>query len=158
MDTHEWLRTIQSVVSKEQHPISNLANIAALLWDALEEINWAGFYLLHEGALWLGPFHGKVACTRIQPGHGVCGTALLQNKTIVVPDVHLFPGHIACDAASRSEIVVPLHVNGVAVAVLDIDSPICNRFTKSDQDFVEQVAGIIEQHVHLHACGFDLHL
>lgn len=158
MDTHEWLSIFQNVISKAHHPISNLANAAALLWDALPDINWAGFYLLDQGSLWLGPFHGKMACTHIKPGHGVCGTTLTRNQTIVVPDVHAFPGHITCDAASRSEIVVPLHAHGLAVGVLDIDSPVLDRFSNADQLFVEQVALCIEKSVNLQGCGYDLRL
>ena len=125
--------------------ISNLANAASLLWYALEEINWAGFYLLRGGVLVLGPFMGRPACVRIPLGKGVCGTAAAQRETQVVPDVHRFPGHIACDAASRSEIVVPLTVNGALYGVLDIDSPAADRFSPSDRAGLEGFARALEQ-------------
>ncbi|GHU82680.1 hypothetical protein FACS1894196_1390 [Clostridia bacterium] len=140
----------------DQHPLSSLANAAALLFDALGDINWAGFYLLDRGALWLGPFQGKAACTRIDPGKGVCGAALAQNQTLLVPDVHAFPGHIACDEASRAEIVVPLRVDGRAVGVLDIDSPVQNRFSQDDRAVLERVAALIEARCDFTRCGYDL--
>lgn len=158
METHEWLSSLQSTIEGEQHPVSSLANAAAILWDALPGINWAGFYFLHDGALWLGPFHGKAACTRIMPEHGVCGTALSRDQTIVVPDVHAFPGHIACDAASRSEIVVPLHMHERAIGVLDIDSPVLDRFCEADRRLIERAAQILERHIDFAGCGFDLQL
>lgn len=155
MNRAEWLESLEALL-EGQHPVSNLANASALLWEALPEINWAGFYLLDEGALWLGPFHGKTACTRIAPGKGVCGTALAEDQTLVVEDVHAFPGHIACDAASRSEIVVPLHLNGRPIGVLDIDSPIKGRFTQEDQAFAEAVAGLLEKHCDFTRLHFSL--
>lgn len=109
------------------------ANASALLWETLTDINWAGFYILRGGALVLGPFQGKPACIRIESGHGVCGTALETASVQRVADVHAFPGHIACDSASRSEIVLPVHCGGKVTAVLDIDSPALNRFTKDDE-------------------------
>ena len=127
------------------HVIANLANASALLWQRLPDINWAGFYLLQQDKLVLGPFQGKPACIEIPMGRGVCGTAAAQNKTQLVPDVHAFPGHIACDSASRSEIVVPVRKNGAVWGVLDIDSPIMERFTADDQLGLEAVATILEK-------------
>jgi len=127
------------------HRIANLSNASALLYAELEDLNWAGFYFLEGGKLVLGPFQGKPACIEIEVGRGVCGTAVQEGKTQLVPDVHLFPGHIACDSASNSEIVVPLRVNGEIVGVLDIDSPWPGRFTKEDQTGLEAVAEVIAQ-------------
>ena len=126
------------------YPIANLANLSALLYDALTDINWAGFYLVEKGKLVLGPFQGKTACIEIPAGKGVCGTALAENRTQLVYDVHQFPGHIACDSASNSEIVIPLRKNGVVVGVLDIDSPSVGRFDEADQAGLEALAAIIE--------------
>ena len=124
---------------------ANLANASALLWQHLDTINWAGFYMMEDNALILGPFQGKTACIRIPVGKGVCGTAAAENATQLVPDVHLFPGHIACDCASNSEIVVPIRKNGQVIGVLDIDSPVKNRFTEADKDGLEAFARILEQ-------------
>ena len=124
---------------------ANLANASALLWEHLENINWAGFYKMMDGQLVLGPFQGKAACILIPAGKGVCGTAVAEDKTLLVCDVHAFPGHIACDSASNSEIVVPIHVNGQIWGVLDIDSPLIGRFTEADQAGLEQFARILEQ-------------
>ena len=110
-----------------------LSNASALLYDALTNLNWAGFYLVREGQLVLGPFQGKLACIHIKPGKGVCGTAMRQDETQLVPNVHEFPGHIACDSASNSEIVVPIHKDGRVVGVLDIDSPVLARFSEEDE-------------------------
>ena len=123
---------------------ANLANGSALLWERLPEINWVGFYKMTDGKLVLGPFQGKVACIRIPVGKGVCGTAVAENRTQRVPDVHAFPGHIACDGASRSEIVVPIRKDGEVWGVLDVDSPIPNRFTPEDQAGLERVVRILE--------------
>lgn len=112
--------------------IALMANAAALLYHSMDNINWAGFYIVKDGALLLGPFQGKVACVRIEMDRGVCGTAWAEDRAQVVADVHAFPGHIACDSASRSEIVVPLHRGGEVTAVLDIDSPIPARFDDAD--------------------------
>lgn len=128
---------LEGLLSSEPDWLANMANAAALLFNNLDDINWAGFYLLKEDELVLGPFQGKVACTRIKPGKGVCGTAAAQRKTQLVPDVHLFPGHIACDSASRSEIVVPIEVDGSLYGVLDIDSPITDRFDETDRKYLE---------------------
>ena len=125
--------------------ITNLANTAAVIYERMEGINWAGFYLLRGGELQLGPFQGKAACLRIPLGRGVCGTAAEQGKTQVVADVHAFPGHIACDTASNSEIVVPIFSGGQVVAVLDIDSPQRNRFGQQERRALEQVVRLLEE-------------
>ena len=126
------------------HPISNLANAAALLWHGLPDLNWAGFYLLEGNKLVLGPFQGKTACIEIPLGRGVCGTAAAEDRTLVVADVHCFRGHIACDSASNSEIVVPLHRNGEVVGVMDLDSPSFDRFTEDDRQGLEAFAAVLE--------------
>ena len=126
------------------YKIANLANASALLWEHLQDINWAGFYMMEGGALVLGPFQGKTACIRIPVGKGVCGTAVAENATQRVADVHVFPGHIACDCASNSEIVVPIRQNGAIIGVLDIDSPLKNRFTEADQEGLEAFVNILE--------------
>ncbi len=125
--------------------ISNLANSCALIYDALPDINWAGFYLLKNGVLVLGPFQGKPARTKIEIGRGVCGTAVAMDAVQRVADVHSFAGHIACDSASRSEIVVPLHKDGKIFGVLDIDSPSLNRFTRQDEQGLIAIAETIEE-------------
>ena len=127
------------------HRIANLANASALIYESLEDLNWAGFYLLEGESLVLGPFQGKPACIEIPLGRGVCGTAAQTGQTQLVPDVHLFPGHIACDSASNSEIVVPLRVDGKVVGVLDLDSPWPGRFTVEDQAGLEAVGSIVSQ-------------
>ena len=131
--------------------VAGLANIASLLYASLEHVNWAGFYLMHEGRLILGPFCGKPACIEIPVGHGVCGTAVAQNRIVRVDDVHAFPGHIACDSASASEIVLPLRRDGQVVGVLDIDSPISSRFTERDQEILEEVVRRIDA-ANLYSC------
>ena len=132
--------------------VSVLANAAALLWESLPGCNWAGFYLLRGDTLYLGPFQGKVACVSIPVGRGVCGTAIARNETQLVPDVHAFPGHIACDAASRSELVIPLRVNGALYGVLNLDSPEPSRFTEADRAGLERFAAALERA--LEACAF----
>ena len=127
------------------YPIANLANTAAAIWENLDKLNWAGFYLMEDGALVLGPFQGKPACIRIPVGKGVCGTAVQENRTIRVEDVHQFPGHIACDSASNSEIVVPIYKNGEIYGVLDLDSPYFARFTEEDQTGLEAVVRALEK-------------
>ena len=127
------------------HRIANLANASALIYESLEDLNWAGFYLLEGETLVLGPFQGKPACIEIPLGRGVCGTAAQTGQTQLVPDVHLFPGHIACDSASNSEIVVPLRIDGKVVGVLDLDSPWPGRFTVEDQAGLEAVGSIVSQ-------------
>ncbi len=142
MDYAVLHRQLQSLLSG--HKIADLANAAALLYHNLPQINWAGFYLLEGETLILGPFQGKVACIRIPLGKGVCGTSALRDETQRVPDVHAFPGHIACDNASASELVIPLHRDGRVVGVLDIDSPIVDRFSSEDQIGLEQFARLLE--------------
>lgn len=141
-DKREFYRLLNlqldGLLAGETDFIANLANASALLFDQLPEINWAGFYLLKGNQLVLGPFQGKPACVRIPLGRGVCGTAASEGKTQVVKDVHRFPGHIACDAASRSEIVLPMHVMGRLFGVLDIDSPNLERFDEEDRQGLEQ--------------------
>lgn len=126
------------------YPIANLANAAALLYESLPDINWAGFYLLQDGKLTLGPFMGRPACVEIPMGRGVCGAAAKEQKTVLVPDVHAFVGHIACDTASNAEIVTPLFVNGVLYGVMDIDSPVKGRFSETDREGLEAFAEILE--------------
>jgi GAF domain-containing protein len=138
---------LKHLVEGETDSIANLANASALLWMQLKDINWAGFYIRRKDQLVLGPFQGKPACVRIPEGKGVCGTAAATRTTQLVKDVHQFPGHIACDAASRSEIVVPILVNNKVVAVLDIDSPILGRFDEEDQAGLEQFAEVLKQHI-----------
>ena len=124
---------------------ANLANASALLWQYLPDINWVGFYKMTGGLLVLGPFQGKTACVKIQVGKGVCGTAVAEDKVQLVYDVHDFPGHIACDSASNSEIVLPIHVNGEIWGVLDIDSPYIGRFTEEDKLGLEKIVVILER-------------
>ena len=127
------------------YEVANLANASALLWQEMEGINWAGFYKMVDGALVLGPFQGKPACIRIPVGKGVCGTAVAEDKIQLVYDVHQFPGHIACDCASNSEIVLPIHVNGEIWGVLDIDSPHIGRFTEADRDGLAKFVEVLEK-------------
>jgi GAF domain-containing protein len=141
---------LEALVSGERCPMPNLANASALLWLALRDINWAGFYLMMDGELVLGPFQGKPACIRIKVGTGVCGTAVQQDRVQLVKDVHQFPGHIACDSASNSEIVVPIHSQGEVVGVLDVDSPSFARFDDVDRRGLEKVVEILER-----ACDFS---
>ena len=124
---------------------ANLANTSALLWQEMPDINWVGFYKMTDDILVLGPFQGKPACVRIPVGKGVCGTAVAEDQVQMVYDVHDFPGHIACDSASNSEIVIPLHVNGEIWGVLDIDSPFVGRFTEEDREGLETVAAVLER-------------
>ena len=126
------------------HVVANLANASAVLNQAMRDINWVGFYVMEEGQLVLGPFQGKAACVEIKVGRGVCGTAVAEDVTQLVKDVHAFPGHIACDCASNSEIVIPIHVNGKVWGVLDIDSPMLGRFDEEDRDGLEKVVGVVE--------------
>ena len=135
---------LAALTEGERHPLPNMANAAALLWEHLPDINWAGFYVMENGGLMLGPFQGKTACIRIAVGKGVCGTAVAQDAVQLVKDVHQFPGHIACDSASNSEIVVPLHKNGRVVGVLDIDSPLFARFDEDDQAGLVEFSAILE--------------
>lgn len=129
------------------HRIANLANASALLWQELGDINWAGFYLLEGNVLVLGPFQGRPACIEIPVGKGVCGTAVAEGKTQLVPDVHQFPGHIACDCASNAEIVIPLRKDGQIIGVLDIDSPTYDRFQPQDAAELEAFCRILEKNL-----------
>ena len=131
-----------ALLAGERDLVANAANTASLIFHALPDVNWAGFYFMHGGELVVGPFQGQPACVRIALGKGVCGTAAARRETVLVPDVHAFPGHIACDAASRSEIVVPLVRNGTLLGVLDIDSPRAGRFDDFDQRGLERLAQI----------------
>ena len=144
MDYALLARQIEALAKTDPWYVPLLSNVAALLYDSLENVNWAGFYLMRDGQLVLGPFQGKVACIHIPLGRGVCGTAALEDRTQRVPDVHAFPGHIACDSASNSEIVIPLHRDGAVVGVLDIDSPVPDRFTEADQAGLEIMVKTIE--------------
>lgn len=141
------------LLSGESDFMANAANTAALIFDALPDLNWAGFYFLKEGELVVGPFQGKPACVRIALGKGVCGTAAVERKTIVVPDVDAFPGHIACDSASRSEIVVPLIADGKLVGVLDIDSPRLSRFDEGDARGLARIAAVFLESVRVGESG-----
>lgn len=137
---HELMRRMDALIREVPYETANLANISALLWESLPNINWAGFYKLTDGALVLGPFQGKPACIRIPLNRGVCGKAASEGAVQRVEDVHSFPGHIACDSASNSEIVLPLYCGGELWGVLDIDSSVFSRFTPEDQDGLEAVA------------------
>lgn len=135
---------LKGLLYDETYVIPNLSNTAALLNCALKDINWVGFYLMNQGELLLGPFQGNTACIHIAVGRGVCGAALKNDMTMRIADVHEFPGHIACDSASRSEIVIPIHHNGIIVGVLDIDSPSLSRFDEVDQEELETIVRMIE--------------
>ena len=146
MADYELIKKQMLALSEDSgHFIPLMSNVSALLFSQLTEINWAGFYLVMDGALILGPFQGKVACVRIEKGKGVCGTAWEKDSVQLVPDVHAFPGHIACDSASRSEIVVPIHRDGEVCGVLDIDSPIKDRFSIEDRDGLVELVKAMEQ-------------
>ena len=138
------VQQLAALVEGVPYEVANLANASALLWQEMPEINWVGFYKMTGGKLVLGPFQGKPACIEIPVGRGVCGTAVAEDQTQLVADVHQFPGHIACDSASNSEIVIPIHVNGEIWGVLDIDSPYLNRFTEADQEGLERFAKVLE--------------
>ena len=144
-DYDKLCSALKALTEDVPHRIANLANASALIYDRLEDLNWAGFYLLEGDKLILGPFQGKPACIEIPVGKGVCGTAVQEGKSQPVPDVHLFPGHIACDSASNSEIVVPLRVRGKIAGVLDIDSPWPGRFTEEDQAGLERAGELLGQ-------------
>lgn len=136
---------LKGLIDQIPHKIANLANASALLAQALQDINWVGFYLLEKNLLILGPFQGKPACIEIPVGNGVCGTAVLKDEIMLVKNVHKFPGHIACDNASNSEIVLPIHANGKIVGVLDIDSPSLARFDEDDKNGLSEFVTILEQ-------------
>ena len=144
-DYNEINAMLASIIEGIPYTMTNLANASALLNEKLDGINWVGFYTIKDGRLVLGPFQGKVACTIIPMGKGVCGTAAATESTQLVPDVHKFPGHIACDSASNSEIVIPMHRSGEVFGVLDIDSPLFNRFDENDKAGLEEFARILEE-------------
>ena len=143
-DYKELILQLKALTEGVPYPTANLANASALLWQHLENINWAGFYIMEQAALVLGPFQGKPACIRIPVGKGVCGTAVAEDRTQLVADVHQFPGHIACDGASKSEIVVPIHKDGQVWGVLDIDSPLFGRFATDDREGLENFVKALE--------------
>lgn len=159
VDYELLVRQIEALAQADNHWLPVLSNASACLFEAMDNINWAGFYLVDESTrdkktpeLRLGPFQGKVACVRIPFGRGVCGTAAAEDKTQLVSDVHAFPGHIACDAASRSEVVVPLHCGGRVVGVLDIDSPLLDRFSAYDARGLESFVCALENCICWNAC------
>ena len=139
--------TLSALITDVPHGTANLANASALIMEFLPDVSWAGFYLMEKGMLVLGPFQGKTACIEISVGKGVCGTAVKENKTQLVPNVHEFPGHIACDSASNSEIVVPLRREGTVIGVLDLDSTSFSRFTEEDREGLERFSEIIANHM-----------
>ena len=140
---HELASAVRAITAGEADGVANMANVAALLWQFLPRLNWAGFYRMVDGELVLGPFQGKAACIRIALGQGVCGAAAQTGKTQLVADVHAFPGHIACDAASQSELVVPVLRGGQVIAVIDLDSPELGRFDADDATGIEVLAALI---------------
>ncbi|MBS4215350.1 GAF domain-containing protein [Neobacillus rhizophilus] len=140
-------KQLHALIHDEKNQIANLSNASALLNQFLDRINWVGFYLMEDGELVLGPFQGLPACVRIPVGKGVCGTAVRKGETLRVADVHQFPGHIACDAASQSEIVIPLVKGDQVIGVLDIDSPEKNRFDEMDQKKLEEFVAILNEHL-----------
>jgi len=137
-------KQVEAIITEESDIIANMANISALLFESLDDVNWVGFYRILSEELVLGPFQGKVACIRIPLGKGVCGTAVSENKTMRIANVHDFSGHIACDANSNSEIVIPIRVDNKVIAVLDIDSPIFERFDEDDQTGLENIINLFE--------------
>ena len=147
-DYLELCAALRGLIGGVPHKTANLANASALIFNTMDDLNWAGFYLVEDGKLVLSAFQGKPACIEIAVGKGVCGTAVAERRTQIVPNVHAFPGHIACDGASNSEIVVPLFdKNGEVVGVLDIDSPILARFDENDKAGLEEFAKIIEEEI-----------
>ncbi len=140
---------LKSLAEASGDCISLMSNGSALLYEALSDVNWAGFYLVKDDALLVGPFQGKVACVRIEKGRGVCGTSWAEDKTQLVPNVHEFPGHIACDSASNSEIVIPIHSNNEVIGVLDIDSPVLSRFSEDDRKGLEDFVRTLEECIEL---------
>ena len=147
METNYSILTAQlkELAEIDRNAVSIMANASALLMQTMEQVNWAGFYLVKDGMLKVGPFQGRPACVLIGRGKGVCGTAWEKEKTLVVEDVHAFPGHIACDSASRSEIVIPIRSDGKIAAVLDIDSPVENRFSGEDRQGLEAFVRVMEE-------------
>jgi len=144
-DYNLMIRQTEALAEESGDMIPVMANVSALIYHSMKDINWAGFYLVKDGALLLGPFQGNVACVKIAKGRGVCGTAWAEDRAQLVPDVHAFPGHIACDEASRSEIVIPIHRGGKVIAVLDIDSPTPDRFTDDDAAGLASLVSSIER-------------
>jgi len=140
---NELISEIKELIVNVPHPITNYANVSAAIFRAMPDINWAGFYLMKSDSLILGPFQGKPACISIPLGKGVCGTSMKEKRSLIVDDVHAFPGHIACDSDSRSEIVIPLVKNGISIGVLDIDSPLIGRFDDNDRSNLEKIASIL---------------
>lgn len=143
----DLLAAADGLTAGERDAVANMANVAALLWEFLPDLNWAGFYRVIDGVLVLGPFAGRPACIRIPIGQGVCGVAAASGTTQLVPDVHLFPGHIACDAASRSELVTPVMRDGAALAVIDLDSPLSARFDAEDTAGIEALARLLAKRI-----------
>ncbi len=136
---------LENLIALDKYEVTSLSNMSALIFYSLPDVSWAGFYLLKEGKLILGPFQGKIACTEIKLGKGVCGTTAEKKETIIVKDVHKFPGHIACDSESNSEIVVPIFKNGELYGVLDLDSKKLERFDERDKDLLESLVKILEK-------------
>ena len=147
MNYKELIMQVDALTAGVPYLVANLSNASAAIWQEMDNINWAGFYLMEGGKLVLGPFQGKPACIEIPVGRGVCGTAVAERKTQLVEDVHQFPGHIACDCASNSEIVVPMYKNGEIFGVLDIDSPYYARFTAEDQAGMEELVKVLERNL-----------
>ena len=145
MDYSLLKEQMDALTGTQSRPIPNLANASALIWQMLGDINWAGFYLMERDTLYLGPFQGKPACIRIPLGQGVCANAAQKGQILRVYDVHEFEGHIACDSASRSEIVLPVHSDGSVIAVLDIDSPLTGRFSQEDEDGLREIVKVLER-------------
>ena len=139
------LEQVKGFAREEPWYVPLFSNVSALLFEELKDINWVGFYIMKNGSLVVGPFQGKVACIRIPVGKGVCGTSVERDEVLLVPDVHAFPGHIACDGASRSEIVLPIHIGGRIMGVLDIDSPIENRFSEADEKGLRAIVEVLEE-------------
>lgn len=143
----DLLGAAEGLTAAEPDGVANMANVAALMWELLPAVNWAGFYRVIHGELVLGPFAGRPACIRIPFGQGVCGAAAATGTTQLVPDVHAFPGHIACDAASRSELVVPVVRAGAVIAVIDLDSPELNRFDEEDAEGIQRLAELLAERI-----------
>ena len=144
IDYRDLAAQAAALIEGVPHRVANLANLSALIYSALDDLNWAGFYLLEDETLVLGPFQGRPACIEIPVARGVCGAAVREDRAQLVRDVHAFAGHIACDEASRSELVLPLHENGRVVGVLDLDSPSLARFTEADRDGLQLLVNAIE--------------
>ena len=147
MDYISLLKSYKALIEKEDDFIALLSNTSAFIYNTVSDLNWAGFYLVKDNELVLGPFQGKPACTRIKYGDGVCGTALKERETMVVENVHEFQGHIACDSASNSEIVVPVFKDGKVIGVLDIDSPLFSRFKDDEKQFFEELVWVLENKI-----------